>query len=151
MTAPRIAEYAALAELALATGFFTIPRPPRPLSHDAIATSTASCSSTRPPNRPRAASSRPPPQNGVVLEVNGGGPRRGRYPTQDGMDWLYPRTAFWRIVESVPAVKVAIGCDTHNPPDLCDRVIDETIAFAQRFKLNLLPRIDLNAERKRRP
>ncbi|MDP3131211.1 MAG: PHP domain-containing protein [Bacillota bacterium] len=148
MDAPRIAEYAALAEQALSTGFFTI------LAHPDLFLMTyrdeqgvllfdeAAAAATR---RIIEASVK----YGVILEVNGGGPRRGRYVSQDGMDWLYPRTAFWRVVASYPVARAVIGCDTHNPPNLCDAVIDATIAFAERFKLNLLPRIDLESERKR--
>lgn len=149
MSAPRIAEYAALAEQALATGFFSILAHPDLFlmtyhEHDVLLFDDAAQRASR---RIIEAAVK----YGVVLEVNGGGPRRGRYRSQDGMDWLYPRTAFWRVVEAYPDALVAIGCDTHNPPDLYDAVIDETIAFAERFKLNLLPRIHFNSERKRQP
>ncbi len=150
MTAPRIAEYAALAERALATGFFSILAHPDLFLmtyRDADGVLLFDEAAEQATRRIIDAAVK----HGVVLEVNGGGPRRGRYPSQDGMDWLYPRTAFWRLVAKTPSARVAIGCDTHNPPDLCDAVIDETIAFAERLNLKLLPRIDLNSERKREP
>ncbi|MFA5006273.1 MAG: PHP domain-containing protein [Candidatus Izemoplasmatales bacterium] len=148
MTKERLPEYAALAERAFATGFFTI------VTHPDLFLMTYADddgvlifdeTAERVSRRIVEAAIR----HGVKLEINGGGPRRGRHRSQDGMDWLYPRTAFWRIVEEYPEAQVVIGCDTHNPPELYDSVIDETVAFAERFKLNVLPYLDLAAERKR--
>lgn len=150
MTRERLAEYAALAERAFATGFFTI------VTHPDLFLMTYADdagfllfddAAERASRRIIEAAIR----HGVKLEINGGGPRRGRHRSQDGLDWLYPRTAFWRIVEQYPLAEVVIGCDTHNPSELYDEVIEETIAFASRFKFRVLPSIDLAVERKRIP
>jgi len=150
MTPARVREYADLAERALDAGFFTILNHPDlylmsyrdaagRLVFDDVARTAA--------ERIVEAAIR----NGVYLEINGGGPRRGLHPTADVPDWLYPRTAFWRVVENYPAARVVIGCDTHNPPELYDATIEAVIAFAGRFRFKLTSQIDSLSERSTRP
>jgi histidinol-phosphatase (PHP family) len=142
-------EYAALAERALDTGFFTILAHPdlflisyRDAKGNLVFDESARLAS----ERIVAAAVR----NHVFLEVNGGGPRRGIHATSDGPEWLYPRTSFWKVVERHEDARVVIGCDTHNPPELYDETIEEVLRFASRFHLNILPRIDIANERRNR-
>ncbi len=147
MDADRITEYAKATAQALDTGYFTI------LNHPDLFLmnyqSPAGILIFDPAARAATVQIiEAAIRNGVYLEINGGGPRRGRFATDNGLDYLYPRTAFWRIVESYPEAKVIIGCDTHNPPELYDRIIEDVVAFASRFSFHVSPLIDFVSERR---
>jgi len=83
-------------------------------------------------------------RNDVYLEINGGGPRRGRFTIEGKTEYLYPRSEFWKLVEEYPAAKVIIGCDSHNPADLYDSVIKDVEIFAKAFRFRIINKIDIN-------
>lgn len=64
-------------------------------------------------------------KNGVCLEINGGGPRRGNIYYNGEKRYAYPRDEFWKIVQEYKEAKVIFGCDTHNPIELYDDVIKD--------------------------
>lgn len=76
-------------------------------------------------------------ENNVYLEVNGGGPRRGKNKINGEEQFYYPRNEFWNIVSEYEEVKVIIGCDSHDPKELYDEVIKEIELFAKKHKLNI--------------
>lgn len=77
-------------------------------------------------------------KNNVILEINGGGPRRDKIRVGSSLQYVYPREEFWRVVESYKDAKVIIGIDSHNPKEYYDNVIKEVEIFAKRFKFEVL-------------
>ena len=80
-------------------------------------------------------------KNGVYLEINGGGPRRGYISYNNVLRYTYPREEFWKIVEEYKGVKVIIGCDTHNPVELYDDIIKELENSSKRYNINISERL----------
>lgn len=83
-------------------------------------------------------------ENNVYLELNGGGPRRGKITINNEDQYYYPRNEFWKIVSEYNDVKVVIGCDTHNPKELYDDIIKEIENYAGKYKLNISEKVDFN-------
>jgi histidinol-phosphatase (PHP family) len=81
-------------------------------------------------------------RHNIPLEINLGGVRKGRLPGRGDVDYLYPRRAFWEIVEQYPAAKVLLGCDAHRPSELADASIQEGFAFANSFSFPILTKLD---------
>ncbi|MBU1145264.1 MAG: histidinol-phosphatase HisJ family protein [Firmicutes bacterium] len=81
-------------------------------------------------------------KNNVYLEINGGGTRKGKYEINNKKLYLYPRYDFWKVVESYPKALIIFGCDTHNPKELYDSIIEETLDFAELFSFHLSTKID---------
>jgi len=80
-------------------------------------------------------------RNHVYLEINGGGPRRGKHLVEGQLEWTYPRSEFWHLVEQYPAALVIIGCDTHVPKELYDSTIHEVERFSETFKFNVQEKV----------
>lgn len=81
-------------------------------------------------------------RHGVPLEINIGGIRKGKIPGSKEADYWYPRTAFWKVAETYPEAKAILGCDAHKPSELSDDFLEEGMAFAKRFRLTLLNRLE---------
>lgn len=82
-------------------------------------------------------------RNNVLLEINGGGPRREKVKVGSSMQYVYPRDEFWRIVERYKEAQIIIGCDTHNPVELYDDVIKEVENYSMKFKFETLNNTNL--------
>ena len=82
-------------------------------------------------------------KNNVMLEINGGGPRREKISIGKTLQYIYPRDEFWGIVERYNNAQVIIGCDTHNPKELNDHVIKEVEKYSKKFKFKILNDFDL--------
>ena len=81
---------------------------------------------------------------GVYLEINGGGPRRGKLQINGANQYYYPRNEFWRIVEEYKEAKIILGCDTHNPVELYDECIKELEEYTHGFNFNITNKITFN-------
>lgn len=81
-------------------------------------------------------------RHGIPLEINIGGIRKGRLPGSSEPDYWYPRMAFWRVAEQYPDAKAILGCDAHKPSELSDVYLEEGMAFAKRFRLTVLNRLE---------
>jgi len=82
-------------------------------------------------------------RNNVVLEINGGGPRRDKKVIDGKLQYSYPRDGFWKVVERYKEAKVIIGCDTHNPVELYDIVIKDVEKYAEKFSFSIQDHINL--------
>jgi len=80
--------------------------------------------------------------NNVVLEINGGGPRRDKKLIDGRLKYSYPRDEFWRVVERYKDAKIIIGCDTHNPAELYDNVIKGIEKFAKKYSFRVIDHIE---------
>jgi len=85
-------------------------------------------------------------RNNVYLEINGGGPRRGKHLVDGQLEWTYPRSEFWHLVEEYPEALVIIGCDTHTPKELYDATIHEVERFVDQFKFKVQEKVLMRKE-----
>ena len=73
----------------------------------------------------------------VYLEINANGIAKGAKMTAEGkMEYLYPRSEFWKLVSGTKA-KVVIGADAHKPEALGYYTISKAEEFAKQFDLNI--------------
>lgn len=64
-------------------------------------------------------------QNGVILEFNANGFRRGIHDYPDGQRLMYPHMNFWKKTAPTEAA-VIIGADAHEPHQVWDECMDKS-------------------------
>lgn len=73
---------------------------------------------------------------GIPLEINGGGFRKEKLSTSQGLRRLYPLEPFWELAAQYN-IKVIINSDAHMPQELLASY-EECLALASRYELNLI-------------
>lgn len=81
-------------------------------------------------------------KNGVILEYNANGLRRGIRKYPDGERYQYPHIRFWSKVQyaRLPAI---VGSDAHSPDVLWDSAVQESIRALDEMKITRIEELKL--------
>lgn len=85
-------------------------------------------------------------KHNVALEVNAGGVAKGKFHLRGKLEYIYPRSEFWKLVkeyQETQDVLVVIGADAHTPSALGDQYYKETIEFAKEIGLRITKKLEI--------